>query len=101
MTLLSLGIVAALVLLLPLVVRPSLTLRMAGRVFAFVAIVVVPVAVGFGGLSQHIEHSKTTAFCLSCHVMEPYGRSFHVDDLDHLAAQHWQYSRVPRETACF
>jgi cytochrome c-type protein NapC len=101
MSLLVVSIVVALLLLLPLVVRPSLTLRKAGRIFAFLAIVVVPVAAGFAGLGEHMERSKTTAFCLSCHVMAPYGRSLHVDDLDHIVAQHWQYSRVPRETACF
>jgi cytochrome c-type protein NapC len=100
-SLLVAAIVVALVLLVPLVCYPALTLRRAGRIFAFLAIIVVPVAAGFAGLGEHMERSKRTAFCLSCHVMEPYGRSLHVDDLDHVVAQHWQYSRVPRETACF
>ena len=101
MTLLILLLVVALSMLAPLVVRPSLTLRRAGRVFAFLAIVVVPVAAGFAGLNEQMERTKTTAFCMSCHVMERYGRSLHVDDMDHLAAQHWQYNRVPQATACF
>jgi cytochrome c-type protein NapC len=101
MTLLILLLVASLLLLLPLLLHPALTLRRAGRVFAFVAIVVVPVAAGFAGLHEHVERTKTVAFCTSCHVMQPYGRSLHADDVDHLAAQHWQYARVPRETACF
>jgi cytochrome c-type protein NapC len=94
-------LVIALGMLVPLVVRPSLTLTRIGRVFAFLAIVVVPVTVGFAGLHEHIEHSKTVSFCTSCHVMQQYGRSLHVDDIDHVPAKHWQYGRVSRETACF
>jgi cytochrome c-type protein NapC len=91
----------AIALLLPLLVRPSLTLRREGRVFAFVAIVVLPLAAALAGLEAHVERSKTVAFCTSCHVMQPYARSLHIDDIEHLAAQHYQYNRVPRETACF
>jgi cytochrome c-type protein NapC len=101
MTLLIFLLVGALLLLLPLVVHPSLTLKRAGRVFAFVAIVVVPIAAGFAGLDEHMERTKTVTFCTSCHVMQRYGRSLHIDDVDHLAGQHWQYNRVPQGTACF
>jgi nitrate/TMAO reductase-like tetraheme cytochrome c subunit len=94
-------IVAALLMLAPLAVRPSVTVRWAGRVFAFVAVVAAPVAIGFLGLGEHMERSKTVAFCTSCHVMEKYGASLHVDDVDHVPAKHYQYGRVPRETACF
>jgi cytochrome c-type protein NapC len=72
-----------------------------GRVFAFVAIVLAPVAAGVVGLDAHMERAKTVSFCLSCHPMEKYGRSLHVDDVMHLPAAHYQYNRVPRETACF
>ena len=49
-----------------------------------------------------MERSKTVAFCTSCHVMERYGHSLHVDDDRATSpAQHYQYNRVPRETACF
>lgn len=95
------AIVVALLLLLPLVVRPSLTVQRSGKMFAFVAVVVIPVGVGVAGLSEHVERSKTVSFCTSCHVMQQYGASLHIDDLDHVPAKHWQYSRVPRETACF
>ena len=94
-------LIAALVLLVPLVVRPSVTLRRAGRLFALLAIVVVPVAAGFMGLSTHMERAKSVEFCLSCHVMEPYGKSLHVDDVDHVPASHYQYNRVPHDTACY
>jgi hypothetical protein len=101
MTILILLLVASLLLLAPLVVRPSLTSDRAGRVFAFCAIVVLPVTAGFAGLSEHVERTKTVEFCTSCHVMQKYGKSLHIDDLEHLAGQHWQYNRVPQETACF
>jgi nitrate/TMAO reductase-like tetraheme cytochrome c subunit len=101
MTLLRILFAVAFVLLLPLLLRPSLTLRRAGRVFAFVAIALVPALVALAGLTAHVERSKTVEFCTSCHVMKRYGRSLHIDDLDHLAAKHFQYARVPRETACF
>ncbi len=94
-------IIAAVGMLLPLAIKPALTVRWAGRVFAFFAVVALPIAAGFAGLSEHVERSKTVAFCTSCHVMEKYGKSLHVDDVDHLPAKHYQYGRVPRETACF
>jgi cytochrome c-type protein NapC len=48
-----------------------------------------------------MERCTTVAFCLSCHPMEKYGRSLHIDDVLHVPASHYQYNRVPRETACF
>jgi cytochrome c-type protein NapC len=101
MTLLIILLVVALLLLAPVVVRPSLTTDRAGRIFAFAAIVVLPAMAGFAGLSEHVERTKTVEFCTSCHVMQKYGKSLHIDDLEHLAGQHWQYNRVPQETACF
>src|SRR4051812_31879733 len=93
-------LVASLLLLLPLAVWPSVTVQRAGRVFAFFAILVLPVTAGFVGLDEHMERSKTVAFCTSCHVMQRHGQSLHIDDVAHLPATHFQYNRVPRETAC-
>jgi cytochrome c-type protein NapC len=53
------------------------------------------------GLSQQLEKSKSTQFCLSCHVMEDYGKSLHVDDKSYIPAAHYQNNRVPREQACY
>ncbi len=94
-------IVLAMALLVPLAVRPHLTARWAGRFFAFTMVVIAPVGIGFLGLGEHVERSKRVEFCTSCHVMEKYGQSLHFDDLDHIPAKHYQYGRVPRETACF
>ena len=52
-------------------------------------------------LAVHLEHAKSTEFCVSCHVMEPYGASLHYDDLDYLPASHFQNGLVPREKACY
>ncbi len=95
------AIVVSLLLLLPLAVRPSLTMERAGKMLAFISLIVVPAGVGFAGLEEHMERSKTVAFCTSCHVMERYGSSLHIDDIDHVPAKHFQYNRVPRETACY
>jgi hypothetical protein len=69
--------VAALVLLLGH--RPSLTAATGGKVLAFLAFFLLPLFITWGGTSRHIEHSKSTGFCLSCHTMEPYGQSLRID----------------------
>ena len=94
-------VLAAIALIGLLVLRSSLTAVPGGRILAFLAFLVLPVLATAMGLSAHIEHSKSTEFCLSCHVMEPYGRSLRVDDAAWLPAQHFQNNRVPRDRACF
>jgi cytochrome c-type protein NapC len=61
----------------------------------------LPVLSGVMGVSQHLEQSKTTDFCLSCHVMGDYGKSLLVDDRGYIPAHHYQNRLVPREKACF
>jgi cytochrome c-type protein NapC len=80
-----------------LVVKPSF----GGKPFAFAALFVLPLIAALSSLGAHVEHSKTTAFCTSCHLMEPYGRSLRVDDTTLLPAVHFQNGSVPRQTACF
>lgn len=84
-----------------LVLRPSLTAARGGRILAFLGFLVLPVLATAMGLSTHLEHSKSTEFCLSCHVMEPYGKSLQVDDPAAVPAHHFQNNLVPREKACF
>lgn len=96
------AIALATVALIALVVlRPSLAQVRGGRVLAFLALCVLPLAVSALGVTAQVEHSKTTSFCLSCHVMEPYGRGLYVDDPSYVPAQHFQNNRVPRDEACF
>src|ERR1043165_1388602 len=94
-------VLAAIALIALVVLRPSLTAARGGKILAFLAFLVLPVLATAMGLSAHVEQSKTTGFCLSCHVMEPYGRSLHVDDAAWLPAQHFQNNRIPRDHACF
>ncbi len=94
-------VLVAIALIALLVLRPSLTTVRGGRILAFLAFLVLPLLATAMGLSAHMEHSKSTEFCLSCHVMEPYGQSLLVDDSSWLPAQHYQNNRVPRDHACF
>ena len=94
-------VLAAIALIALLVLRPSLTAARGGRILAFLGFLVLPVLATAMGLSAHLEQSKSTEFCLSCHVMEPYGASLRVDDAAFLPAQHFQNNRIPRDRACF
>jgi cytochrome c-type protein NapC len=91
-TIALIGIVAAV---------PGITAGRAGKVLAFLALFIFPIMVATMGTAEHMERSKQTSFCLSCHIMEPYGRSLHVDDATYLPAAHFQNSRVPRDEACY
>lgn len=81
--------------------RPALVMSGGGRAFGLVALFVLPVLAAMMGFSRHVEQSKTTRFCLSCHTMDEYGQSLHIDDPQHLPAMHWQNGAVPRDQACF
>lgn len=72
-----------------------------GRLLGFFALMVAPVVMSLNSTSLHIENTKTTKFCLSCHVMEPYGESLKYKDPDFIPAGHFQNQRVPRDKACF
>lgn len=81
--------------------RPSLVAARGGKILAFLALFFLPLLVTGLGTSAQVEHSKSTQFCLSCHVMEPYGKSLLVNDPSYVPAQHFQNNRVPRDAACF
>lgn len=81
--------------------RPSITATRGGKILAFLVLFILPLLCAAMGTSQHLERSKQTAFCLSCHIMEPYGRSLFVDNSSYLAAAHFQNHRVPAEEACY
>lgn len=81
--------------------RPELTRSQGGKALAFIALFVMPIASIRAGFDLHYESTKTTAFCLSCHVMEPYGESLLLEDSSYLPAGHFQNGRVDREYACF
>jgi nitrate/TMAO reductase-like tetraheme cytochrome c subunit len=105
LTLLDAGIVAftlvTIALIMLVVLRPGLTVERGGKMLAFIALFISPVAATWLGATSHIEHSKATGFCLSCHEMTPYGRSLRIADGDYLPAGHFQNHRVPPDEACY
>ena len=94
-------VVVAVILIAVVGLRPSLTAGRGGKILAFFAFFVLPVLATTLGVSVQLEHSKSTGFCLSCHVMLPYGKSLHIDDGEYLPAGHFQNNRVPRDQACY
>jgi cytochrome c-type protein NapC len=86
---------------LVLVARPSIVRVKLGRVFAFATLFLVPLFAMTLGVADHVERSKTTEFCLSCHAMDPYGKSLLVDDRSMIPAVHYQNHLVPADKACF
>ena len=94
-------IVISVALLFDLIIRPSITVHRGGKILAFVALFILPLLIASLGFSEHLERSKKTEFCLSCHVMEDYGKSLLVDDKEYVPANHFQNNRIPRDKACF
>ncbi len=95
---LLIGTVAAIAIV---IVAPGVTVSRAGKALAFLALFVFPLAVSFLGAAEHLDRSKQTKFCLSCHVMEPYGRSLYINDKTYVPAAHFQNNRIPRDHACY
>ena len=84
-----------------LVLRPAITVHAGGKILAFGVLFFLPLFCLTAGLDNEMERSKSTSFCLSCHIMEPYGQSLRVDDPSYLAAAHFQNHRVPAYEACY
>jgi len=91
----------ALVIVCLVVARPAITAGRGGKILAFLGLFIFPVLAGTLGFENHYERSKQTRFCLSCHIMEPYGKSLYVDDPVYIPAAHFQNNRVPRDEACY
>ena len=94
-------IIVTILLALVFLVRPSVTMGAAGKIVAFVALAVLPSLCLIGGMNAHVQRSEQTRFCISCHSMEPYGKSLHVDDPSYIPASHFQNHRVPADEACY
>ena len=100
-TLILLLIAATAVLIGVLVFRPGMTTTQGGKILAFFVLFLLPLICLGMGTTYHIDRSKRTEFCHSCHEMEPYGKSLMVDDPAHLAAAHFQNHRVSADEACY
>lgn len=81
--------------------RPAVTATRGGKIFAFVALFLLPVMSIFAAGFEHVERTKRTSFCLSCHIMEPYGKSLYVDNPQYVPAAHFQNHRIPVDEACY
>lgn len=77
---------AALILLWYLVYRPPL--RRGTRVLLLLGFGVLPIGAAFTGNVATFEHTKTRAFCGSCHVMTPYTNDSADPNSTTLAARH-------------
>jgi cytochrome c-type protein NapC len=93
-------IVLSVVLASIFLIRPSVTTGAAWKVLAFIGLCVLPALCIVGGMNTHMQRSEQTQFCISCHVMVPYGKSLYVNDPTHIPAQHFQNHRVPADMAC-
>ncbi len=94
-------ILFSVILIAVLFVRPGVTVTRGGKIMAFLVLFFLPILCASMGISSELERSKSTAFCLSCHIMEPYGKSLRVDDPSYLAAAHFENHRVPADEACY
>src|ERR1700738_3810619 len=94
-------IAATAVLIGVLVFRPGMTTTQGGKILAFFVLFLLPLICLGMGTTYHIDRSKRTEFCLSCHEMQPYGKSLLVVYPPPLPAAHFQNPRVPPEEACY
>jgi cytochrome c-type protein NapC len=84
-----------------LVARPSVTLTRGGKQLTFVVLFLLPILTASMGAVEQMQRTEQTQFCLSCHIMEPYGKSLLIDDSTYLPAAHYQNGRIPRDQACY
>ena len=72
-----------------------------GRILLLLALLVMPLALVQVGISKSFTSMKTTNFCTSCHEMEVYEVSLHIDDPEYLPAVHYQNRLIPTDNACY
>lgn len=100
-TALAVLVVATVAAIAVLASHPGALASRRGKALAFLIFFVLPVSVSGVGAMAHMEAAKSTEFCLSCHVMKPYGESLGYDDTAFIPAVHYQNNLVPRDRACF
>lgn len=91
----------AIVLIAVFLLRPAMAAALGGKMLAFVALFILPLLATAIASASHVEGSKSTRFCLSCHTMDAYGKSLLVDNDEALPAAHYQNKRIARDEACF
>lgn len=100
--LMSLMIIAVIVLVAFIAgAAGQLTAQRTGKLLLFGGLVLLPLAVTGGGVAVGMRQSSQTEFCLSCHEMEPYGKSLFVDSPESLVAAHYQQRLITRDSTCY
>src|SRR5215831_2026186 len=89
---LVLAVVALLALILG--VRARFTRSREGKILAFPALPVLPVAAAGLAFQEHMDRAQSR-------VMQNYGKSLLIDDPSYIPARHFQNNLVPRERACY
>lgn len=80
---------------------PRLAEAHTGRVLLLVALLIMPLALMGIGVTRSLDGSKQKEFCTSCHEMEVYEVSLHIDDPEYMPAVHYQNRLVPTDNACY
>ncbi len=78
-----------------------LTANRLGRLVLLGGLALLPLAVTGAGVAVGVRESSQTQFCMSCHGMEPYGKSLFVDNANSLAAVHYQKRLISRDSTCY
>ena len=81
--------------------RVEVTRTAGGKMLAFVALLILPVLVTWTGFNEQMDRATSTRFCLSCHVMQDFGKSLYIDDPSYIPARHFQNNQIPRDHACY
>jgi nitrate/TMAO reductase-like tetraheme cytochrome c subunit len=96
------GLIAITIIIdLYLVFRPAMARAASGKLLGFIGIFLLPLIICSFSVETHMEASKRTEFCLSCHMMQTHGMSLYVDDKEYIPAVHFQNHRIPKDQACF
>ena len=69
--------------------RSDLTRARGGKILAFIALFLLPSLALWRGFSEHMERSTSTQFCLSCHVMQDFGRTLYMFNQKYKPASHF------------
>ena len=93
-------IALAAVLLTLVLLKPGIVRTLEGKVLILLALFLAPAIAAYGGVSEHLERTRTTGYCLSCHVMSDYGKSLTAENPAAIPASHYQNNRIPRDHAC-
>ncbi|MBT5873491.1 MAG: hypothetical protein HOH43_08740 [Candidatus Latescibacteria bacterium] len=94
-------ILLAMALVCIVIFKPAILRNGAGQILGFFALFLLPLGVGGLGGAIHNDNAQTTEYCLSCHIMDDWGKSLHVDDNEFVPADHFQNYLVSRDKSCY